>query len=89
VVRGAEPVPAPPLTWLPNLVNSVKGLCAAGKGTWLLGGHQCAGQGRQPSRRTPDLVNDPGAFAKFQAAQGELSSGPVETSGGDRELSAA
>jgi len=23
---------------------------------------------------TPDLVNDPGAFAKFQAAQGELSS---------------
>ena len=23
---------------------------------------------------TPDLINDPGAFAKFQAAQGELSS---------------
>ena len=56
---------------VPNLVNTVKGFAAQEKDVLLgvtnarakVGGIQA----------TPELLNDPAAFAKFQAAQGELS----------------
>lgn len=56
---------------VPNLVNTVKGFAAQEKEVLLgvtnarakVGGIQA----------TPELVNNPDAFAKFQAAQGELS----------------
>lgn len=57
---------------VPNLVNSVKGFAQQEKDVLLgvtnarakVGGLQV----------TPEVLNDPGAFAKFQAAQGELTS---------------
>ena len=56
---------------IPNLVNTVKGFAAQEKDVLLgvtnarakVGGIQA----------TPELINNPEAFAKFQAAQGELS----------------
>src|SRR3990167_11461655 len=56
---------------IPNLVNTVKGFAAQEKDVLLgvtnarakIGGIQA----------TPELINNPEAFAKFQAAQGELS----------------
>ncbi len=57
---------------IPNLVNTVKGF-AAQEQTVLLGVTEA--RARVGSiQATPELINDAQAFAKFQAAQGELSS---------------
>jgi LemA protein len=57
---------------VPNLVNSVKGFAQQEKDV-LLGVTNARAKvgGLQVS---PEVLNDPGALAKFQAAQGELSS---------------
>jgi LemA protein len=57
---------------IPNLVKTVQGY-AAQEQTVLLGVTQA--RARVGSiQATPELVNDPAAMAKFQAAQGELTS---------------
>jgi len=57
---------------IPNLVNTVKGYAAQEKEV-LLGVTQA--RARVGSiQATPELINDPDAFAKFQAAQGQLTS---------------
>jgi LemA protein len=56
---------------IPNLVNTVKGY-AAQEQTVLLGVTQARAKVGS-LQVTPELVNNPEAFAKFQAAQGELS----------------
>jgi len=57
---------------IPNLVNTVKGY-AAQEQSVLLGVTEA--RSRVGSiQATPELINDPQAFAKFQAAQGELTS---------------
>jgi LemA protein len=56
---------------VPNLVNTVKGF-AAQEQKVLLGVTEA--RARVGSiQATPELINDPAAFQKFQAAQGELS----------------
>ncbi|MDE2602176.1 MAG: LemA family protein, partial [Bradyrhizobium sp.] len=57
---------------VPNLVNSVKGFAQQEKDVLLGVTNARAKVGS--IQATPELVNDPGAFAKFQAAQGELTS---------------
>jgi len=57
---------------IPNLVNTVKGY-AAQEQTVLLGVTEARAKVGS-IQATPELINDPQAFAKFQAAQGELSS---------------
>ncbi len=57
---------------IPNLVNTVKGY-AAQEQTVLLGVTQARAKVGS-IQATPELINNPDAFAKFQAAQGELSS---------------
>jgi LemA protein len=57
---------------VPNLVNSVKGFAQQEKDVLLGVTNARAKVGS--IQATPDLVNDPAAFQKFQAAQGELSS---------------
>ena len=57
---------------VPNLVNSVKGFSQQEKDVLLGVTNARAKVGS--IQATPDLINDPGAFAKFQQAQGELSS---------------
>jgi LemA protein len=57
---------------IPNLVNTVKGYAAHEKDTLTAvtqARSQVAG-----IKATPELLKDPAAFQKFQAAQGELSS---------------
>src|SRR5437773_7963027 len=62
--RGADLVP--------NLVNSVKGFAQQEKDVLLGVTNARAKVGS--IQATPELINDPGAFAKFQAAQSELTS---------------
>jgi len=57
---------------IPNLVNTVKGY-AAQEQTVLLGVTQARAKVGS-IQATPELINNPDAFSKFQAAQGELSS---------------
>jgi LemA protein len=57
---------------IPNLVNTVKGY-AAQEQTVLLGVTEARSKVGS-IQVTPELANDPAALAKFQAAQGELSS---------------
>jgi LemA protein len=57
---------------VPNLVNVVKGFAAQEKEVLL--GVTNARSRVGSIQATPELINDPDAFAKFQSAQGELSS---------------
>ncbi len=57
---------------VPNLVNTVKGF-AAQEQTVLLGVTEARAKVGS-IQATPELINDPQAFAKFVAAQGELTS---------------
>ncbi len=57
---------------VPNLVNSVKGFAQQEKDVLLGVTNARAKVGS--IQATPDVLNDPAAFQKFQAAQGELSS---------------
>jgi len=57
---------------IPNLVGTVKGY-AAQESSVLLGVTEARAKVGS-IQATPELVNDPAAFAKFQAAQGELTS---------------
>lgn len=57
---------------IPNLVNTVKGAVAAEQGILEAVVNARAKVGS--IQATPELINDPGAFQQWQAAQGELSS---------------
>jgi LemA protein len=57
---------------VPNLVNTVKGFAQQEKDVLLGVTNARAKVGT--IQATPELVNDPGAFQKFQQAQGELTS---------------
>ena len=56
---------------VPNLVNTVKGFAAQEKDVFLGVANARAKVGGVQA--TPELINDPQAFAKFQAAQREMS----------------
>jgi len=57
---------------VPNLVNTVKGYAQQEQRVLIAVTEARAKVGS--IQATPELINDPGAFKKFQAAQGELSS---------------
>lgn len=57
---------------VPNLVNTVKGAVAAEKD--ILDSVVSARAKATSIQATPELINDPQAFQRWQAAQGELSS---------------
>src|SRR5450755_3621350 len=57
---------------VPNLVNTVKGFAQQEKDVLL--GVTNARSKVGSIQATPEVLNDPAAFQKFQAAQGELSS---------------
>ena len=56
---------------VPNLVNTVKGYAAQEQRIFIAVAEARSKVGS--IQATPELINDPQAFAKFQAAQGELS----------------
>lgn len=56
---------------VPNLVNTVKGYAAQEQNVLIAVTEARARVGSIEA--TPELINDPAAFARFQAAQGELS----------------
>lgn len=56
---------------IPNLINTVKGFAAQEKEVLLGATNARARVGG--IQATPELINDPEAFAKFQNAQGQLS----------------
>src|SRR4029078_13639296 len=60
---------------VPNLVNTVRGAVAAEKD--ILDSVVEARAKATSIQATPELINDPQAFRQWQAAQGELSSGPA------------
>ena len=55
---------------VPNLVNTVKGYAAQEQTIFIQVAEARANVGA--IKVTPELINDPAAFAKFQAAQGQL-----------------
>jgi LemA protein len=57
---------------IPNLVNTVKGFAAQEKDV-LIGVTEARSK-VSSIQATPELINDPQAFTRFQQAQGELSS---------------
>ncbi len=57
---------------VPNLVNTVKGYAAQEQTIFIQVAEARANVGA--IKVTPELINDPAAFAKFQAAQGQLQS---------------
>lgn len=57
---------------VPNLVNTVKGYAAQEQTIFIQVAQARANVGS--IKATPELINDPAAFAKFQAAQNELQS---------------
>jgi LemA protein len=57
---------------IPNLVNTVKGFASQEKEVLLGVTNARAKVGS--IQATPELINDPAAFQKFQAAQGEMTS---------------
>lgn len=57
---------------VPNLVNTVKGFAAQEKDVFL--GVTNARSKVGSIQATPELVNDPAAFSRFVAAQGEMTS---------------
>jgi LemA protein len=58
---------------IPNLVNTVKGF-AAQEQQVLIGVTEARARQAGSIQLTPELLNDPEAFAKFQAAQNQLAS---------------
>ncbi len=72
---------------VPNLVNTVKGYAAQEERVLTEVTQARASVGS--IQATPELINDPQAFAKFQAAQGQLQSALSRLLGGRGELSAA
>src|SRR5438045_8391220 len=57
---------------VPNLVNTVKGYAAQEQTIFIQVAQARANVGS--IKATPELINDPEAFAKFQAAQNQLQS---------------
>jgi LemA protein len=72
---------------IPNLVSVVQGYAAHEKE--VLTRVTEARANVAGIKATPELINDPAAFAKFQKVQGELGGALGAPAGGRRELSAA
>ena len=72
---------------VPNLVNSVKGFAQQEKDVLLGVTNARAKVGS--IQATPELLNDPGAFAEIPGGAGRTHQRAVEAAGRDRELSAA